>query len=148
MEWERTVLTAIVDDDPEIRHTVRVVLEDEGYAVVEAADGVEALDILRTALTSLVVLLDLRMPRLDGTGVLQMVAEDGRLLEQHAFVVMTANAPPLPEDLAALLARLSVPVLRKPFDIDALVQHVQEAAQRLGSRLTQASRDSAPSSAG
>lgn len=134
MDWDRTVLTAIVDDDPEIRHTVRVVLEDEGYAVVEAADGVEALDILRTASTSFVVLLDLRMPRLDGMGVLQMVADDQRLLERHAYVVMTANAPPLPDDLSALLAQLSVPVLRKPFDIDVLVQLVQEAALRLGRR--------------
>lgn len=132
MEWERTVLTAIVDDDPEIRHTVRVVLEDEGCAVVEAADGVEALRILRTTMTPLVVLLDLRMPRLDGLGVLQAVAADRTLRDQHAYVVMTANAPPLPDDLTALLDLLAIPVLRKPFDIDQLVQLVGEAARRLG----------------
>lgn len=139
MQWDRTVLTVIVDDDPEIRQTVRIVLEDEGYAVVEAADGVEALETLRTALTSLVVLLDLRMPRMDGMGVLRAVAEDQRLLEQHAYVVMTANAPPLPGDLAELLERLSVPVLRKPFDIDVLVRVVREAAQRLPTQNSAAS---------
>lgn len=139
MEWDRTVLTAIVDDDPEIRHTVRIVLEDEGYAVVEAADGVEALHIVRTTTTALVVLLDLRMPRLDGMGVLQAVEADRKLLEQHAYVVMTANAPPLPDDLSAVLARLAVPVLSKPFDIDELVRIVREAAQGLTTRNSPAS---------
>src|SRR5689334_12349323 len=55
----------IVDDDPHIRQLVRVFLQREGLATVEAADGVEALATLETATVDLVI-LDLMMPNMDG----------------------------------------------------------------------------------
>src|SRR5579859_2241289 len=71
---ESGVRILIVDDDRGIRHTLRAVLEDEGYAVLEAGDGAEGLALVRASLHRLVVLLDLRMPGLDGAGVLDAVA--------------------------------------------------------------------------
>lgn len=56
----------IVDDEPSIRRCIKRVLEREGYAVVGAATGVEAVETLGTRLVD-VVLLDCTMP--DGSGV-------------------------------------------------------------------------------
>lgn len=58
----------VVDDDPAIRATVRDVLESEGYRVVTATNGAEALEILLRARPA-AVLLDMRMPVLDGWGL-------------------------------------------------------------------------------
>jgi CheY-like chemotaxis protein len=55
----------VVDDDASVREGVRAVLESEGYAVATASDGAEAIEKLRAAPVSL-VLLDLAMPGMDG----------------------------------------------------------------------------------
>lgn len=121
----------VVDDDEAIRETLRLLLEDSGYRVLEAADGKTALDVLHRVRVPLVVLLDLMMPRLDGAGVLHAVAEDPVLAERHAFVLVTANLQRYPKVFQNVLHRLRVPVLRKPFDVDELLQVVVEAGQRL-----------------
>ncbi|MGZ3680421.1 MAG: response regulator, partial [Ktedonobacterales bacterium] len=52
----------IVDDDSGIRETLSYALEDVGFSVLEAADGAEALDLLRAIPERMVVLLDNLMP--------------------------------------------------------------------------------------
>lgn len=121
----------IVDDDRAIRETLRLVLEDEGYLVSEARDGVQALEILRESHEPLVVLLDFMMPRLDGAGVLRAVVEDTQLATRNAYVLVTANFQSLPKALASLLAQLRVPVLPKPLDIDELLGTVEEGVTRV-----------------
>src|SRR5260370_34813709 len=69
----------VVDDDVAIRHALRLLLEDEGLAVAEAADGRAALAILRAASDPYVVLLDQMMPPLDGFGVLGAIPENAGL---------------------------------------------------------------------
>lgn len=59
----KTVL--VVDDDPEIRDVIHVYLRNEGYHVVEAADGQEALDTVNSTSVELII-LDVMMPRMDG----------------------------------------------------------------------------------
>jgi two-component system response regulator VanR len=61
-----TVLVA--DGDPDLRETVGDILEAEGYGVLKAQNGLEALDLLHATSPPLVVLLDLQMPQLDGPG--------------------------------------------------------------------------------
>jgi CheY-like chemotaxis protein len=121
----------LVDDDRSIRETVRLVLEDAGYQVLEAADGLAALEMLRNAPSGLVVLLDLMMPKLDGAGVLGVVAGDRRLAQRHTFILTTATHQTLSLAFANLLANLSVPVLRKPFELDELLATVERSSQRL-----------------
>lgn len=121
----------VVDDDQAIRDTLRLALEEEGYAVAEAADGAIALNMLRDGDERRVVLLDFRMPRVDGGGVLMSVEEDARLAGRDAFILITANLSTLPLPVAALLHRLDVPVISKPFDMDELLDAVAAAAQRL-----------------
>lgn len=124
----------IVDDDEAIRETLRFALEDAGYEVREAADGLSALRLLRSASEPMVVLLDLMMPGLDGAGVLGAVSGDQRLANEFAYILVTANTKTLTLAFANLLASLSVPTLSKPFDIDALLDVVAEASHRLTER--------------
>jgi DNA-binding NarL/FixJ family response regulator len=71
----KTVL--IVDDHPSFRASARRMLEADGYEVVgEAADGVSALDAVRQ-LQPDVVLLDIRLPDLDGFQVAERLAANG-----------------------------------------------------------------------
>ncbi|MGO4348537.1 response regulator [Paenibacillus sp. MCAF9] len=55
----------VVDDDSEIRDVIHVYLRNEGYSVIEAKDGAEALDVLSQRELDLVI-LDVMMPRMDG----------------------------------------------------------------------------------
>jgi DNA-binding response OmpR family regulator len=73
MSSEATVL--VVDDEADVRTLCKVNLEYEGYRVIEAADGIEALEIVKTD-TPDVILLDLMMPNLDGWEVLRRLRED------------------------------------------------------------------------
>lgn len=60
----KTIL--VVDDDPAIREAVRGILTDEGFEVALAEDGVAALECLASMPPPSLILLDLRMPRMDG----------------------------------------------------------------------------------
>jgi CheY-like chemotaxis protein len=60
----------VVDDEPAIREVVACMLEDEGYAVRQATDGLEALQEVESTGIDL-VLSDVRMPGLDGTALVQ-----------------------------------------------------------------------------
>jgi two-component system, chemotaxis family, chemotaxis protein CheY len=121
----------VVDDDAAIRETLHQLLEDEGYSVAQAPDGVIALETLRSTPDRMVVLLDVMMPRLDGRGVLEAVTDDGRLMLQHRFVVMTAAANTLSGPLMQLMRQVDAPALIKPFNIDRLLALVSEAASQL-----------------
>jgi CheY-like chemotaxis protein len=131
MNAQRTQRVLVVDDDDQIRETARDTLEEDGYRVTLARDGAEALSILRATRERLVVLLDLRMPVLDGAGVLGVVAGDRALARQHAFVLMTADSRTMTLAFASLLTQLEVPVLKKPWDLDELLASVAEAEARL-----------------
>lgn len=110
----------IVDDDPQIRRLVRMVLEDEGYDVRVAGDGREALAALPEARPEVIV-LDLRMPELDGPGFLERYRADGA---PCAPVVLMSGERG--EHIEALGARV---VLPKPFDLDDLVDAVRVALE-------------------
>jgi CheY-like chemotaxis protein len=122
----------VVDDDADIRESLRFALEDAGWTVDEAPDGAGALDLLRASERALVVLLDHVMPHLDGESLLRIIAGDPDLATRHAYILVTASAriQQIEADLQRLSA-LSVPVLRKPFDVEALLALVDQAAARL-----------------
>lgn len=122
----------VVDDDPDIRASLDVLLQDEGYVVHEAPDGNVALKQLRRSSVRLVVLLDILMPGVDGIAVLEAVAAQQELSTRHAYIVMTAHAGrTVPLKMAHLLLELHIPILTKPFDIDTVLAAVHTAAQRL-----------------
>ena len=121
----------VVDDDTAIRTLASMVLEEAGYEVSEAVDGLVALTYLRESPERLVVTLDLRMPRMDGRQVLETVAEDPVLVNRHAYILMTAHADMVSPPFSDLLASLRVPLVSKPFSVDELLQEVAEAVKRL-----------------
>jgi CheY-like chemotaxis protein len=131
MESEAGVGVLVVDDDRAIREALRLMLEDANYPVADVADGVAALDVLRHSTRPLVVLLDLVMPHLDGIGVLRAIGQDRRLATCHAYIVSTANIPAFTPTLTGLLSQVDADVLRKPFDMDVLLDAIDRAARRL-----------------
>jgi CheY-like chemotaxis protein len=122
---QRTVL--IVEDDDAIRDTLQLVLEEEGYRVLQAPDGQAALEIIPTLSKATVILLDLRMPRLDGAGALRDLADHPDKRDRHPIFLITANMAQLSPELVQLLGSQGVPVLPKPFDLDRLKAQVQSA---------------------
>lgn len=121
----------VVDDSASIRKLVRAMLEPEGYAIVEAADGVEGLAALRACDERPVVLLDYQMPNLDGEGVLKEVIAAGAPLATLEYLVISANASTFPESFIDLVRYLSLRIIAKPFTRDTLVGAVAQAAARL-----------------
>jgi CheY-like chemotaxis protein len=118
----------IVDDDDAIRETLRCILEDASYTVLEDHDGLAAVQRLRRSRTPKVVLLDLMMPGLDGAGVLKEITGDRHLMRRCAFVLVTASHKMLTPSFVKLLSSLSIPVITKPWDIDHLLKVVASAA--------------------
>jgi CheY-like chemotaxis protein len=64
----------LADDDPDVIEVLSILLEDEGYDIVTARDGAEALEKIRSEDPELVV-LDLLMPRVDGFAVFNTLQE-------------------------------------------------------------------------
>ena len=123
----RVTQVLIVDDDDAIRETLRLILEDAGYTVLEDRDGLTAVQRLRQSRTPMVVLLDLMMPGLDGAGVLKEIAGDSHLMRRFAFVLVTASHKMLTPSFVKLLSVLSIPIITKPWDIDHLLRAVASA---------------------
>lgn len=121
----------IVDDDQEIRATLRMALEDDGHAVAEAANGKIAIDILRASADPFVVLLDSFMPEMDGERMLHVVAGDPVLASRHRYVFMTARATRLAPESEEIVGAIDVPIVAKPFDITTLLEQVAASARQL-----------------
>ena len=116
----------VVDDDPGIRESVTEVLSAEGYRVLEAPDGEEALVRLDGLEGRCVVLLDLAMPRMKGLELLRELSRSGRS-ERFPVVVMSANAHPRELEFPQVVA-----LLRKPFELDELLRWVEVCSRLLG----------------
>jgi CheY-like chemotaxis protein len=112
----KTVL--VVEDDLEIRDVLQDQLEAEGYDVVPAANGKQALDYLTLDAVSHpdLIILDLMTPIVTGWQVLERLRGDP-LLRGVPVIVVTAISGDKPSGAAALL--------RKPFKLDALFDTVR-----------------------
>jgi CheY-like chemotaxis protein len=131
MEATPTASVLVVEDDKDTRDVLRIVFEDEGYVVAEATDGLKALEVLRASASSLVVVLDLDLPQLDGIQLLRMVAEDASLAARHAFILLTAVSDKRFQEAKAVCAEFMVPVIAKPFELDSVLGAMDAAVHRL-----------------
>ena len=122
----------IADDDRDIRDILRDFLEETGHAVVEATDGVDALEQLQASEQRMVVLIDLFMPYLDGSQVVEIVLNDPAMARRHTFIFMSARSQALPPGLTRLLAMAGVPMIAKPFDFDELLEIINAAGLKIG----------------
>lgn len=121
----------IVEDDEATREAIRGLLLDEGYKVIEASNGAEGQRMMEASSERLIVVLDYRLPVLDGCDLLDIVAHNDDLRARHSFVMMSASPRQTVEDCEEALDELVVPLLPKPFHIDELVEAVQHAEERL-----------------
>ncbi|WP_437298270.1 response regulator [Sorangium sp. So ce426] len=107
----------IIEDDPGVCDALVTVLRDEGYDVMTAGDGADALVRLREGPTPALIVLDLMMPGMDGYA---FRAEQLRTpaIADVPVVVLTAGAAPRATELG------SVDILKKPVDLVALLDVV------------------------
>jgi DNA-binding response OmpR family regulator len=109
----------IVDDDPEIRESLRDVLEIEGYDVGTAANGREALDRLDAEVPAL-VLLDLMMPIMSGGELLSVLRKKDALAELPVVVLSAWPAE------AVKVGRWAQGFLKKPTRLEELLSIVEK----------------------
>jgi CheY-like chemotaxis protein len=114
---EESVL--VVEDEEEARTFLVKILEYEGFSVRGFANGAEALDYLTRSREPCLIVMDLRMPVMDGPGLRAALLQDQRFA-QIPIVVVTALDPSAAAGLGALR------VLRKPIDVDVLLSVIRQ----------------------
>jgi len=116
----------VAEDEAPLREILAEGLRDEGFEVVTAADGVDALDRYRTQGPFDVLLLDEEMPRLTGRRVLSRLRAEG----EHVAAVLFSGNLELDADEQA---RLGVgPALRKPVSLAELAHAIHRAVGERG----------------
>lgn len=111
----------IVEDKPTSRELLRTVLEQQGYEVVEAEDGEQALLRIREHVPDL-VLMDLQMPAKNGYDVLRELRTDSRF-DKLPVIAVTANA--MPEDRDKVMAAGFTGYISKPVALARLREEVK-----------------------
>ena len=112
----RTIL--LIEDDDYMQQVIRMALEDEGYRVTVARDGLQALKWLEVQAPELIV-LDWMMPRLNGPAFVEELRRRGRGVGVPILVV---TADGRAEQKAALIGAQGY--LSKPFELDVLLDEV------------------------
>jgi CheY-like chemotaxis protein len=107
----------VVDDDAGIRELLRALLEGEGFEVLCATDGDEALAL--AAAGPALILLNLRMPRMDARG---FAAGYRATPGARAPIILVSGAPELTDEAALL----GVDYLAKPFDLEDVLRVIRK----------------------
>ncbi|HUM11104.1 MAG TPA: response regulator [Myxococcaceae bacterium] len=115
----------LVEDDSAIREALAEVLVEMGFRVLAASDGLEGLSLAAEQQEPCPILLDWRMPVLDGPAFLVRLRE---LPRGREFPVILSTADP--SATYAAVGDQVAGVLSKPFDLDALVAALDRVAPR------------------
>jgi CheY-like chemotaxis protein len=107
----------VVDDDPDIRDSLKEVLEDEGYTVNSVANGREALEYLRGGQRPCVILLDLMMPVMDGWQFRREQKQDPTIAGIPLIVITATGKRPVLIDADELVM--------KPLDLGRLFEAIE-----------------------
>jgi DNA-binding response OmpR family regulator len=110
----------VVDDDPDIRELLFTALEDEGFEVVPAGNGQEALAIIENFRPD-VIILDLMMPVMDGW----QFAAELRKRDEDIPIVLLSAARDLRTHAKTLFA---ADIIEKPFDLAELLPKIARVA--------------------
>ncbi|PYN87790.1 MAG: sigma-54-dependent Fis family transcriptional regulator [Candidatus Rokuibacteriota bacterium] len=113
----------VVDDDPGVRESFRLILEDH-YDVVDVPDGPSALDVVRASAVDL-VLLDIRLPGMDGIEVLERI----KALDEGIEVILVTAVKTVRTAVAAMKLG-AFDYLTKPFEEDELLSLSRRALER------------------
>jgi len=110
----------IVDDDENIRKTMKAILEDEGYIVDSAASGKEAVEKTNDAQYNL-ALLDIRLPDMEGVELLKLMKDS----VPRTRKIMVTGYPSMQNAISAVNKRADA-YLIKPVDVEKLLGTVKE----------------------
>lgn len=111
----------VIDDEPDLRLLVRIILESAGYEIVEATSGEEGLDRITDERPGL-VLLDIRLPGIDGWEVLERMRADHS--GDIPVVIMSAHSSP--RTLEKAKEQGTQGYLVKPFKEADLLRYARE----------------------
>src|SRR5512142_3072009 len=111
----------LVEDDPDMRETVRALLGCAGFNVVLASNGVEALDLLGSGPRFAAILVDLHTPRMTGNDLVARVRRLPRPAEVPIIAMSGKHGPDVPATQA---------FLEKPFSPEQLVQALASVGAR------------------
>lgn len=117
-----TILLA--DDNAPSRELMREILESCGYDVAEAANGREALDLIRKSPPD-IVLLDLQMPVMDGFAVIHAVRSDERL---RLLTVIALTASAMLGDRERAIAAGFDSYIAKPISLESVRNQIRQVA--------------------
>jgi two-component system response regulator AtoC len=114
----------VIDDEPGLRHTLEIILRDEGYEVRTADDGEEG---LRMALTEWpeIILCDVRMPRLDGLAFVEKYQASGG----DALIIVMSAYGSLETAIQAMRMG-AYDYISKPFNADEILLALRKAEER------------------
>lgn len=116
----------IADDDPDIRDVLKITLAEENYDTIEAKNGEEALEIIRSKPLDL-VLLDYKMPKMDGIQVCDAVKKD--LLLQHLPVIMVTGKGEVSDKIDGIDSGADDYIV-KPFEPKELLARIRMVLRR------------------
>ncbi len=116
----------IVDDDPDIRDVLKLTLSEENYEVIEAEDGEAALKLIATKSPDL-VLLDYKIPKIDGRRVCRLVKQD--LLLRHLPIIMVTAKGEIGDKVGGIDAGADDYVV-KPFEPKELLARMRMILRR------------------
>lgn len=116
----------VVDDEPDIRQVLSKFLEDKGFQTMEAEDGKECLNLLRSNPGSFhLIFMDHHMPRIDGEQALHVIKDE--FPEPSVFMMSGFGGPNTADRMLSLGAERYI---SKPFDLDELDEFIDEEIQK------------------
>jgi CheY-like chemotaxis protein len=116
----------IADDDRIIRMLLKVLLEQDGYTVLETENGQQALDVARRERPDLVI-IDLTMPQMDGYEAIQRIRQEAAIASLPVIVLTAETGPGVEQRVLELGAD---DYLIKPFEADVLRARVRAVFRR------------------
>lgn len=116
----------IADDDPDILDVIRITLEAEGYEVLEARDGQEAVDMIKKSAPDLLI-TDFKMPKMCGDEVCKVLKQD--ILIQHMPIIMLTGKGEITDKIQGINAGAD-DYMVKPFEPQELAARVKMVLRR------------------
>lgn len=110
----------IVDDDANVRFTVKVVLKDAGFEVISVENGMKCIEYLKEGFSG-VILLDIMMPEMDGWDTIQAILDNGL---ETGIVISMLTAKDKPDNKMIGLQEHVFDYLTKPFMSEDLIRRV------------------------
>ena len=121
-EHNSSVTVLVVDDDRSTRALLGILLEKDGYHIINAEDGVEALAAFERHIPDIII-TDIHMPRLNGLDLIRSVRSSGGSTATTPIIALTADT----EDMVGEARRAGANIVgRKPTDVRRVPTFIQE----------------------